>query len=91
MKKIDRVNLKEFIEKTNGKLFAVIFTKKDGTKRKMVARLGVKKNLKGGFNSLEGKSKPYKTVYDVQAKGYRAVNLKTTEEVHVNGEIWKVV
>jgi len=90
MKKIKRVNLKNFIENTNGKFFAVIFTKKNGEKRKMVARLGVKKNLKGGFNYLEGLNKPYKTVYDVQSKGYRAVNLDTTEEVHFTNEVYVV-
>ena len=37
---------REFVG-NEGKLFSVVFKKKDGSIRKMVARLGVKQNLTG--------------------------------------------
>ena len=38
---------REQILATNGKFFSVSFIKKDGSERKMTARLGVKKDIKG--------------------------------------------
>ena len=89
--KIARENLKDFIKKTNGKFFTAEFHKKDGTVRKMNARLGVKKYLKGGENKVEGIDRPYITVYDVKAKGYRTINLHTTEKIKFGKEVWEVV
>ena len=67
------MNAKNLIENTKGKFFTVEFVKNDGSHRKMVARMGVKKGLVGA-----GRSKPLAEnlvcVYDVQAKGYRTVN-----------------
>ena len=37
--------LKSMIKNTNGKFFTCLFVKKDGTLRKMTARVGVKKGL----------------------------------------------
>ena len=37
--------LKSMIKNTNGKFFTCFFVKKDGTLRKMTARVGVKKGL----------------------------------------------
>ena len=38
---------KKMIHDTNGKIFSVSFTKKDGSQREMTARLGVTKHLTG--------------------------------------------
>ena len=35
MKEIDRDTAKQYIYKTNGKIFSAVFTKKNGEKRKM--------------------------------------------------------
>ena len=56
---------------TNGKIVSVTFLKKDGTIRVMNCRLGVTKHLKGGSSTLDPTK--YITVYDLQAKGYRAI------------------
>ena len=40
---------------TNGKTFSVVYTRKDGTQGKAVARIGVKKYLKGGASTFNGK------------------------------------
>jgi len=68
---------------TNGKFFTVTFIKKDGSARIMNCRLGVTKHLKGGVSTLNPEQ--YLTVYDVKAKGYRAVNLATIISVECGG------
>ena len=69
----------------NGKIFSVIFTKKDGTERKMTCRLGVKRYLSGGENPVRHIPK-YLTVYDIQTKGYRNINFDTLKGAKGNGQ-----
>lgn len=80
-----RNNLKQFVENTNGKIFSVNFRKKDGSMREMVCRTGVKKHLKGGESTIAGKENLV-SVYDVQAEGYRCINLDTVTKVKYAGE-----
>jgi len=72
----------------NGKMFGVTFTKKDGSKRKMNCRLGVKKHLRGG-KSTTAHIPELLTVYSLDAEGYRNVRLDTVHEVRGNGKIWR--
>jgi hypothetical protein len=65
-------NFIDRILNSNGKIFTVEFTKKDGTIRVMNCRLGVTKYLKGGSSTLDANK--FITVYDMQSKGYRAIN-----------------
>ena len=69
----------EKILNSKGKIFTVTFTKKDGTTRVMNCRLGVTKHLKGGESTLNPNQ--YITVYDMQNKGYRAINRATIIDV----------
>jgi hypothetical protein len=69
----------ENILNSKGKIFTVTFTKKDGTIRVMNCRLGVTKHLKGGESTLNPNE--YITVYDMQNKGYRAINRQTIIDV----------
>lgn len=64
-------NLASKLLNTNGKIVTVTFTKKDGSIRVMNCRLGVTKYLKGGSSTLDPSK--FITVYDLQAKGYRAI------------------
>jgi len=73
----------QVLRATQGKFFTVAFTKKDGSVRVMNCRLGVTKHLKGGTNNLNPHQ--YLTVYDMQAEGYRAVNLSTIISVTCGG------
>ena len=75
--------IESVLKATQGKFFTVVFVKKDGTTRVMNARLGVSKHLKGGQSTLD--SAQYLTVYDMQAEGYRAVNLSTIISVTCGG------
>lgn len=72
-------NQKSRILATNGRFFSVSFVKKDGSLRKMVARIGVKKYLRGGENKLANHPNLV-TVWDSQKRDYRSINLDTLQE-----------
>ena len=77
---LNLTQMKQFVEWTNGRFFTIVFTKKNGQIRKMNCRLGVKKYLKNGANSSSHIEK-YITVYDMQARGYRNVNLARVHSI----------
>lgn len=67
--------LRSVIRDTNGAFFGITFTKKNGEQRHMCARIRVTAPLKGGKNNVAHINK-YFTVYDVNKKDYRNVNLE---------------
>lgn len=84
------MNRKDFNEQTNGKKFVAVFTKKDGSERKMLATtsfdfipeafLPKEKEMTEDEikirKELQEKS-PYVNVFDLEANGWRKLNLKT--------------
>lgn len=80
------MNKQKIIELVGNKFFTISFIKKDGTLRKMNARLGVTKHLKGGKKSYNPDDFNYLTVFDLAKKQYRTVNLNTVKEVKANKE-----
>jgi hypothetical protein len=87
---VSRYKVDEVIRSTGGKIFACEFVKKDGSIRKMIARLGVKKNLKGGKNGA-GVHNSLVTVWDMVANGYRMINLSTLTALKVGGVTYEVI
>ena len=77
------MTLDQIIEASNGRFFSVVFIKKDGTQRTMVARLGVKKHLKGGQCTLDRSQ--FIIAYDVENAGYRAINRDTIVSCKLDG------
>lgn len=75
--------LANIIAAANGQFFTVTFVKKNGDTRTMNCRSGVVKHTKGGVSTLD--SDKYFTVYDVQQRGYRAINKDTIIGVRVGG------
>lgn len=71
-----------------GKFFSVQFVKKNGEIRKMLARLGVKKYLKGGQKGYDYDN--LLTVYDVKKKAYRTININTLMKIKANGKTIEV-
>jgi hypothetical protein len=69
-----------------GSIFAVTFTKKDGSERKMLCRLDVHKNLKGVGLAYDPTARGYLIVWDMIAKGYRTVNFQTLTRLKVRGQ-----
>lgn len=75
----------EFRSINGNKIFTVVFTKKDGTERKMRAMLGVKVHLKGGELTYDATEKNYLIVWDLDKKSYRTVNFNTLKSIKYLG------
>ena len=90
METVSRYKTVELLHKTHGKIFSCEFIKKDGSVRKMIARLGVAKNLKGGANGASAKNSLI-TVYDMAKRAYRMINLETLTALKVGGVAYEVV
>ena len=88
--KIDRSTARQYIYKTNGKIFSAVFTKKDGEKRTMVCRLGVSKYVTGKGLSFKPKDKGLIGVFDMQKKAYIFINEETLEQITVQGERYEI-
>ena len=74
------------VKQTKGRFFAVEFIKKNGERRKMIARTGVTRHLKGGERSYDPEPVGNFIVFDTVAKGYRTINMSTVVSMTVNGE-----
>ena len=85
MKTINKDTAKQYIYKTNGKIFSAVFTKKDGEKRKMVCRRNVRKYVTGKGLSYNPEERDLIGVFDMHKKAYRFINVKTLEQIKVEG------
>ena len=90
MKTIDRDTAKQYIYKTNGKIFSAIFTKKNGEKRKMVCRQGVAKYVKGVGLRFKPEERNLIGVFDMHKKAYRFINVTTLEKVKIKGITYQI-
>lgn len=75
------------IQTAENTIFSVKFTKKDGTVRTMVARLNVKKGVKGTGMAYDPIEKGLLPVFDMEKKGFRMINLNTVLELKIKGEL----
>lgn len=74
----------------DGKIFSCVFTKRtDGRDRKMVARVGVAKDLAGSERTWDPDEKGLLVVYDMQAKGYRHIPAEAVHEITVRKQTFK--
>ena len=90
MKAIDRDTAKQYMYKTNGKIFSAVFTKKDGEKRKMVCRRSVAKYVKGVGLKFKPEERDLIGVFDMHKKAYRFISINTLEQLKVKGIIYKI-
>lgn len=88
--KVTKDKVRELIYNSNGKIFSVVFIKKDGTIRKMNCRTKVTKHLKGGSLKFSPSSKGLCVVYDLQKKAYRMINLNTIINIKMEGSNYDV-
>ena len=91
MKTINKDTAKEYIYKTNGKIFSAVFTKKDGEKRKIVCRQGVAKYVKGVGLKFKPEERNLIGVFDMHKGAYRFINIETLMSLKVKGVEYKVV
>jgi hypothetical protein len=76
-------------ETANKKIFSVTFVKKDGSLRKMNAMRGVRKGVKGVGHSFNPSEKNLLTVYDMQKRDFRFVNLNEVISFTANRKTFK--
>ncbi len=82
---LSRVKIEDVLNRNGHKFVSVQFRKKNGQWRTMNGRFKVTKHLRGGINKVVADWNAYKTIYDVQAKGYRTINLDTVTTVRAGG------
>jgi hypothetical protein len=70
----------------NGRIFSVVFEKKNGERRVMLARRGVAKYVKGVGMKYNPKERGLMPVYDLHKKAYRIINLTTLLGFQINGQ-----
>jgi len=87
---INKQQAYNLLQSQNNSIFSVSFKKKDGTQRNMVARLGVKKYLRGGSMSYNPSENGYVVVFDMSKAQYRTINSHTLTKVKANGNTYTV-
>lgn len=80
--------IKAILQTAGSHIFHVTFVKKNGDIREMTCKLGVVKHLKGGASTTAHKTNLL-TVFDMNAKGYRSVNLDTVISAKIDGAVIK--
>ena len=74
----DTVSMAKIIAQTNSKIFSIVFTKSDGSERKMLAKVGVKRYLSKNPNKRKVKTNNnIVKVFDMEIKEYRSIKLDT--------------
>lgn len=82
--------LKKIIRKNKGKFFTVVFTKADGTERKMNCRTGVKKYLTPDKNPNKPYVDPMKignVVVFEYGTGYRTFKIERVKQIKIGGKV----
>ena len=89
MKKISPNTATQMIRDSKGKIFTVTFVKRTNCEvRTMNCRTGVKKGIVG--NARKRRNSGIMTVYDVQKREFRNVNLSGIRTLKMNRETYQV-
>jgi len=71
--------IKQKIQEQGGKFFSVEFTKKDGTTRVMLCKVGVTKYLRGGKRTV---GDDFQVVFDMQKMLYRCFRYDSVVKIN---------
>ena len=92
---MEKISLEEAvikIEESEGKIFSVVFRKRTtGEWRKLIGRLGVRKDVNGTGLKYDPETKHLMTVYDMQNQGWRMINKNSITELQTKGESYVIV
>lgn len=88
--RLKRVNLRSTLRSQLDRIVSVDFVKANGEQRTLIGRFGVKPT-KGGVNRADRPDLPYVTLFDMQIKQYRNVNLDTVSQVRASGKVFVVI
>ena len=80
--------IKAMVKSSKGKFVSAEFIKADGSKRKIVARVGCHIGVKGTSNRKQ--KEHLIAVYEPKTKGWRTINLETLLSYSCGGLSWKV-
>lgn len=85
-----KTEIEQLKQLLGSKIFSVVFSKRDGSIREMVCRLGVKKHLKGGELKYSPEDFNYLTVFDMQKQQYRTININTLKQIKFEGVTYDI-
>lgn len=89
---LDEIHLKDFLNNTNGKIFGCWFVKrKDGNIRRILCRIGVKKNLKNIGLDYDPLQKNLFLVYDLCRKNYRFLPMENILCIRFKNKNYRVI
>jgi hypothetical protein len=89
---IDAGLVRKFIRSIKNRIFKVFFRKRsDGEFRSMLCRTGVKKYLSGGTIRFNPEDRNLFSVFDIQKKEYRFINLESVIAIVAGGKRYAVV
>ena len=89
--KINREKAREKLLSAENTMFSVVFIKRTtGEVRRMLCRTGVRKYLSGGELKFIPIRRGLLSVYDMQSKGYRFINLETLISFKLGGKTYEV-
>ena len=86
MKRISKHKAIKALYNSAGKIFYAEFIKKDGSLRRMTARLGVRKGVTGKGMRYDPAAYGLLPVYDMDKAQWRMINLNTLKRLHLNHE-----
>ena len=90
--RISKEEARDIIKGSGGKFVSVKFIKKDGSVRDLNGRIGVYKSQHAPLKNVGLKYNPNNyglvSIFDVQKKAYRMVNINTLSQLKVNGKIY---
>ena len=81
----------EIINAQGGRIYSVVFTKKStGLDRVMVCRNGVHNHTNGGTLNYEPINYGLVNTYDMNARGYRMINLHGLKKLKAGGRVYVI-
>ena len=91
MKRISKRKAIEQLYATAGRIFYAEFIKKDGSLRKITARLGVRKSVTGKGMRYDPAAYGLLPVYDMDKAQWRMINLNTLKRLHLNHQKFAIL
>ena len=79
----------DIIRSSNGRIFSALFIKADGTERRMIARLGVTKGVKG-TGKPAGLHTAVVRVFDMRKRAFRSIPVDRLLTLKVNGALFEL-
>jgi len=91
--RISKEEARDIIKGSGGKFVSVKFVKKDGSVRDLNGRIGVYKSQYAPLKNVGLKYNPndygLMSIFDVQKKAYRMINIETLSQLKIDGEVYE--